>query len=109
MSARQLGPEKPKPLSVLSEDHLRFKCVLPFVPQHELLTFGKEYETTLCALIDQYLQFDTCDRVCYVGEAAGSVAPVIQDRYCILEPIVSVEPGTIIYQESDSHVRVPIR
>ena len=49
----QLGPESPRPFSVISEVGTRTNLSLPHVPKHELFSFGESYEKRMCQLIHQ--------------------------------------------------------
>ncbi len=109
MATHQLGPETPRPFSVISEDHTKTQLAIPHIPEFELYSFGQGYENQMCKLIHKYLELGTDDNLCYVGQEVGSLAPLLQDKFCVLEPITTVVPGHIHYQESPSHKMVPIR
>ena len=74
-----LGPESPRPLSVISEG-FRHQFKLPVVTTSDR-TFGSDYESMMYKLIHKYLDLGTTDRLCYVGESKGSLAEGIVDRY----------------------------
>jgi len=58
-----------------------------------LVGFGDAYYKRLSQLIDKHLELDTDDVVCYVGDdQGGQVVPVIAERYCIVRPVVRVNP-----------------
>ena len=109
MATYQLGPESPRPFSVISENYIRRRVDLPHVPEHERYSFGKGYEEKICQLIHQYLELGTQDRLCYVGDTKGSMAPLLQSKFCLLEPITTVMPGHIHYEESPNHRMLPIK
>ena len=80
MTSSFLGPESPRPLSVISESY-RHRFVLPAVPTSDRYTFGPDYEDTMYKLVHKYLDIGTTDKLCYVGEAKGSFAEGIVNRY----------------------------
>lgn len=108
MTSSFLGPESPRPLSVISESY-RHRFVLPAVPTSDRYTFGPDYEDTMYKLVHKYLDIGTTDKLCYVGEAKGSFAEGIVNRFCVLEPMLTVIPGHYSYVETDSQKMLPIR
>lgn len=108
-TTHQLGPENPRPFAVLSEHHVRENIILPYIPDHEKYMFGAEYEKKMCELINYYLELNTHDQLCYVGDPKGSFAPVLQNEFCLLKPITTVIPGHIHYQESPNHRMLPFK
>lgn len=109
MASFQLGPESPRPFSVISETDLRSSLTLTHVPQRERFDFGPLYERKMCELIHRYLELDPTDRLCYVGNSRGSLVPLLQDRFCLLKPVTSVIPGHIHYEESPNHRMLPVK
>lgn len=109
MANYQLGPEAPRPFSVLTENHVRCHVELPYIPEHERYSFGEMHEKKMCELIHKYLELDTNDRLCYVGEPKGSLTSMLQSKFCLMEPITTVVPGHIHYEESPNHRMLPIK
>lgn len=109
MATYQLGPEKPRPFSVLSENHIRQQVDLPCLPEHERYSFGQRYEEKMCEHIHKYLEVDTDSSLCYVGEPKGSLVPLLQSKFCLLKPVTTVIPGHIHYEESPNHHMLPIK
>ena len=109
MASYQLGPEVPGPFSVITENHVRRRIDIPYLPEHEKFSFGAQYEDKMCQLVHQYLELGTDDRLCYVGDPKGGLAPLLQDKFCLLEPVTTVLPGHIHYEESPNHRMLPIK
>lgn len=109
MANYQLGPESPRPFSVISEGDIQRRVALPFIPEYERYNFGKSYESKMCELTHKHLELNTNDRMCYVGDPKGSLVPLLQDRFCLMEPVTSVIPGHIHYEESRNHRMLPIK
>ncbi len=109
MANYQLGPESPRPFSVISEVDLRHRLSVPHVPEYERYQFGPTYEQRMCELIHKHLELDPADLLCYVGDAKGSIVPLLQERFCLLTPPTEVSPGHIHYEESPNHHLVPIK
>ena len=80
MASSFLGPESPRPLSVISESY-RHRFILPAVPATEQHRFGSEYENCMYKLVHKYLDLGTTDKLCYVGDTKGSFAEGIINRY----------------------------
>ena len=80
MASSFLGPESPRPLSVISESY-RHRFVLPAVPESDQHRFGWEYEDCMYKLVQKYLDLETTDKLCYVGDTKGSFAEGIINRY----------------------------
>ena len=108
MATHQLGPETPRPFAVISERGTR-TVNIPQIPQDELYSFGPAYQQKMYELVHRYLELGTDDRLCYVGQDKGSLAPFLQEKFCLLEPITVVNPGHIHYEESSNCSRVPIK
>jgi len=108
MASSFLGPETPRPLSVISEGY-QHRIRLPFVGESEKYLFGNAYDEKLFKLIHKYLELGTTDRLCYVGESKGSFATRIVDHFCLLEPTMTVIPGHYSYVETDTEKVLPIR
>lgn len=102
-----LGPESPRPLSVISEG-FRHQFKLPVTNPSDR-TFGSGYENTMYRLIHKYLDLGTTDKLCYVGENKGSLAEGIVNRFCVLEPALTVVPGHYSYIETNTQKMLPIR
>lgn len=80
MAFSYLGPESPRPLSVISEGFQnRFR--IPNYPNWEQFTFGQSYDDQLFELVNKYLELETTDRLCYIGDTKGSMAEAIASRY----------------------------
>ena len=109
MTTHQLGPENPRPFAVLSEGHIQHKVSLPYIPEYEKFSFGPDYEKKMCELIDQYLELNTDDQLCYVGDSKGSFVPVLEHHFCLLKPVVSVMAGHVHYEESPNHKMLPFK
>ena len=110
MGTYQLGPETPRPFSVLSENYLRFlTCPQAPLRPEERYSFGPLYEKRLVSLIEKYCDLAIDERVCYVGDEKGSLAPVIEQLLCLVYPVTSVVPGYIHYEESSDHRVIPVR
>lgn len=108
MATNYLGPETPSPFSVISESYSNFYN-LPKVPEFEQFRFGQEYERSLKSLIHRYLELGTDHRLCYVGHSKGSLAGYLQEQFCLLQPITSVIPGHIHYEETPNKKMVPVK
>ena len=110
MATFQLGPETPRPFSVLSEGHIQSRqLVLPPVTQPDSYTFGPTYEEQMCSYIHNYLELGTDDKLCYSGEPKGSLVPLLQYGFCLLKPITEISPGHMYFQETDSHKLLPMK
>ncbi|XP_074654441.1 uncharacterized protein LOC141908332 [Tubulanus polymorphus] len=103
-----LGPETPRPFAVISES-FQDRLKIPKLPECGTFSFGETYEKRMCELIHRYLELDTFERLCYVGEIKGSLAPMIQERFCLLEPVMSVAAGNFHYEKTDSDKLLPFR
>ncbi|CAH1791998.1 unnamed protein product [Owenia fusiformis] len=108
MSHTILGPEKPSPFSVISEGY-QPRYQFPNIPDYEKYSLGEAYESKMCELVHQYLELGTDDRLCYVGQSLGSLAELLALKFCLLEPVTSVIPGHIHYEESPRHKMHPVR
>ena len=129
MSNKVVGEERP--LAVISEEFVRKHLSLPVRDANERFSFGEDYDGAMCEAIDrhlevsyatnndnpcdsvtydaEFLQINTDDSVCYVGDTRGTFAPLLQSRFCILKPVTSVVPGHIHYEESPAHTMLPFR
>ncbi|KAL4218265.1 hypothetical protein ACF0H5_023001 [Mactra antiquata] len=108
MAFSYLGPESPRPLAVISEGfQKRFR--IPNFPAWEEYTFGAQYDKHLFQNINKYMELETTDRLCYIGETKGSLADAIVSRFCLLKPMLTVVPGHYSYVETDSSKMLPIR
>ncbi|WAQ97661.1 hypothetical protein MAR_030351 [Mya arenaria] len=108
MAFSYLGPESPRPLSVISEGFQnRFR--IPAYPEWQGYSFGSRYDEDMYTLVDKYLGLETTDRVCYIGDPKGSLAEGIINRFCLLEPVMNVIPGHYSYVETESNKMLPIR
>lgn len=109
MATYHLGPEKPAPFVVLSEGHVRRHISVPFIPDPMRYSFGEPYEKKMCELIHKYLELNTDDRLCYIGDPRGSFVPMLQERFCLLKPVTTVVPGHIHFEEGPTHRMLAIR
>ncbi|KAK2171740.1 hypothetical protein NP493_1029g00019 [Ridgeia piscesae] len=109
MGTFYLGPETPRPFSVLSEGYIRRQIKLPKLPEDARYSFGPLYEQRMYELIHQYLEMGTDDCVCYVGEEKGSMTQLLQHKFCLVRPVVSVVPGHFHYEESPNHRMLPLK
>lgn len=106
MASSYLGPESPRPLAVISEGYQK-RWNLPDYLPFEKYNFGRKYEEAMVRLIHKYLELGTTDRLCYVGDVTGSLAPLLQERFCLLEPMTAVLPGHVRYLTTDNSV-IPV-
>ncbi|XP_064651845.1 uncharacterized protein LOC135502746 [Lineus longissimus] len=100
------APESPRPFSVISEGY-QDQLNIPFFDDR--YSFGEAYETRMMELVHRFLELGTDDRFCYVGDARGSLAPRIQEHFCLLEPVLSVNPGHFHYEETPKCKMLPFR
>lgn len=91
---------------MISDNH-RNKFAVPPYPG-EQFRFGDIYEENMFSLIHKYLELGTTDRFCYVGEEKGSFAPLIERKFCLLHPVVSVIPGRVLYEETPTKRVIPV-
>lgn len=108
MATYQLGPEAPRPFCSVSEAWSRW-LTLPQVPDYERFSFGPQYEKRMCQLVHQYLELDTDDRLCYVGDNKGSLVQLLQQEFVLVEPVTAVVPGHVHYEESPKHKMLAIK
>ncbi|XP_041361282.1 uncharacterized protein LOC121377374 [Gigantopelta aegis] len=108
MASAYLGPETHKPLSVISESFQK-RYNIPEFDEHEKFSFGQQYEERMYMLIHKYLDLETVDKLCYVGDNKGSIAYHLQEKFVLLEPVTTVVPGHFHYAETDGHKVLPIR
>ncbi|KAJ8322273.1 hypothetical protein KUTeg_000744 [Tegillarca granosa] len=108
MASSYLGPESPRPLAVISEGY-RNHYRIPMYSEFEKYEFGQSYDEKMFDLIHKYLELGTTDRLCYVGESKGSFAERIADKFCLLEPVMTVIPGHYSYVETDTQKVLSIR
>lgn len=108
MASSFLGPESPRPYSVISEgyrNHLR----IPVYGSREKYDLGKEYDESFYNLLQKYTDLDTTDRFCYVGDVKGSYAEKIIDKFCLLEPVMTVIPGHYSYVQTENEKVLSLR
>lgn len=108
MASSYLGPESPRPYAVISEAY-RSRLLIPAYTDHEKYDFGAEYDNTFFNLLQKYTDLDTRDRLCYVGDLKGNFAEKIVNKFCILEPVMTVIPGHCSYVETDSEKVLSLR
>lgn len=108
MASSYLGPESPRPLAVISES-FQHRFRLPEYSVSEKFTFGDQYDEMLFQLVHKYTGLGTTDKMCYIGDAKGSLAEALVNRFCIMEPMLSVIPGHYSYVETDTNKMLPIR
>ncbi|XP_069106157.1 uncharacterized protein [Argopecten irradians] len=108
MASSFLGPETPRPLSVATEGYQN-RYHIPQLGDSEKYVFGGQYDEKLFTLIHKYLELGTTDRFCYIGDSKGSFAQRIVDKFCLLEPAMSVIPGHYSYLETDTEKVLSIR
>ncbi|KAK7091833.1 uncharacterized protein [Littorina saxatilis] len=109
MASAYLGPESPRPMAVISEayrGHVQDR--LPLFPTTERYSLGNDYEERFFYLLHKYLELDTTDRLCYVGNARESIADRIEEHFCLVEPVRTLVPGHVHYEETDDHKMLPI-
>ncbi|KAL3891517.1 hypothetical protein ACJMK2_003778 [Sinanodonta woodiana] len=103
-----LGPESPRPFSVISESY-QHTFILPKFSEIDMYCFGTEYEDKLFEFIHKYLDLETMDRLCYVGDVKGSIADKLKERFCLMEPVMTIIPGHYSYVETDTQKMLSIR
>ncbi|XP_059176182.1 uncharacterized protein LOC131955895 [Physella acuta] len=109
MASAYLGPERHPPLSVISES-FQTKLNIPTLLPEDMLSFGVEYEKTFYSLVDEYLQLGTTDKLIYIGDTRGSIAQIIEEKFCLIQPVQTVVPGHFHYVETEDGYKVlPIR
>lgn len=108
MASSYLGPESPRPYSVISEAY-RKRLLIPAYTGTETYDFGTEYDHTFYNLLQKYTDLDTRDRLCYVGDMKGNFAEKIVNKFCILEPVMTVIPGHCSYIETASEKVLSLR
>ena len=108
MASSYLGPESHQPLAVISESFQKMYNI-PEFGELEKFSFGKQYEERMYMLIHKYLDLETVDKLCYVGDNKGSIAYHLQEKFVLLEPVTTVVPGHFHYAETDGHKMLPIR
>lgn len=108
MASSYLGPESPRPYSVISEN-FQNRYRIPKYPAWENFTFGDQYDEQLFGLINKYLDLETTDRLCYIGDTKGSLAEALVKRFCVLEPMLTVIPGHYSYVETESSKILSLR
>ncbi|XP_076437987.1 uncharacterized protein LOC143277132 [Babylonia areolata] len=109
MASAYLGPESPRPLSVISESYRgHVSGRLPRLAALERYSLGEEYEEHLFSLLHKYLELGTTDTLCFVGDNRGGLAQRIEQRFCLTKPVRTLLPGHVHYAETDDRKRVPI-
>lgn len=108
MASSFLGPETPRPFSVATEGYQN-RYHIPRLGESEKNVFGGQYDEKLYTLIHKYLELGTTDRFCYIGDSKGSFAQRIVNKFCLLEPAMSVIPGHYSYVETDTEKLLSIR
>nr|XP_018670566.1 uncharacterized protein LOC100180224 isoform X2 [Ciona intestinalis] len=93
------------PMSLISEQH-QDNINIPWYPPEERFRFGEIYEANIMHLIHKYLEVDTYHRVVYVGPEKGSLAPLVEDHFCLTKPILSVFPGKVDYRDIEENHRL---
>ncbi|ELU15659.1 hypothetical protein CAPTEDRAFT_187136 [Capitella teleta] len=109
MATYHLGPETPAPFAVLSEGHMRKNVSVPFLSDQLRFSFGESYEARMCELIHKYLELNTDDRLCYIGDPRGTFVPMLQEKFCLVKPVTTVVPGHIHFEEGPTHRMLAIR
>ncbi|XP_033124921.1 uncharacterized protein LOC117123178 [Anneissia japonica] len=104
-AARDLLPRYPQPFSVISE-HWQDQLHVHDNTGDDLFSFGPVYDENMFKLIHKHLELDTHDRFAYVGASKGSYAAKIKEKFCLLQPIVEIYPGTILYEETPNQRRM---
>ena len=91
MASNYLGPEKPRPFALISEEYQR-QLDIPNYPEEDQYRFGDTYEEAMFSLIHTHLELGTTDKFCYVGEKKGSFAPLIERKFCLMHPAHEISP-----------------
>lgn len=91
MASNYLGPEKPRPFALISEEY-QHQLDIPNYPEEDQYRFGDTYEEAMFSLIHTHLELGTTDRFCYVGEKKGSFAPLIDRKFCLMHPVQEISP-----------------
>lgn len=91
MASNYLGPEKPRPFALISEEYQQ-RLDIPNYPEEDQYRFGDTYEEAMFSLIHTHLELGTTDRLCYIGEKKGSFAPLIERKFCLAHPPKSISP-----------------
>lgn len=89
MASNYLGPEVPRPFSLISEAYQQ-QLAIPNYPEEDQYRFGNVYEEAMHSLIHTHLELGTTDRFCYVGENKGSFAPLIERKFCLVHPVKTI-------------------
>lgn len=92
MASNYLGPEIPKPFSLISEEYQQ-QLSIPNYPEEDQYRFGNAYEESMFSLIHTHLELGTTDRFCYVGEKKGSFAPLIERKFCLINSVETISPN----------------
>lgn len=108
MASAYLGPESPRPLAVISERY-RGNYHLPNLNGDDRLSLGPEYEKEFFSLLHKYLELDTTDTLCYIGDTRDGLVSRMEKRFCLMEPVRTLVPGHFHYAETGEHKMVPIR
>ncbi|CAD5114536.1 unnamed protein product [Dimorphilus gyrociliatus] len=103
------GPESPRPFAVLRESGASSSSDLPsYGMEDDIYSFGIDYELRMCQLVHKHLELGTNDKLCYIGEDKGSLAPLLTNRFGLLQEPTVVFPGRIQYEEDHLKRRVAI-
>ncbi|CAC5404721.1 unnamed protein product [Mytilus coruscus] len=108
MASSFLGPESPRPYAVISEGYRNRLCI-PTYSNSEQYDFGKVYDNAFYNLLQKYTDLDTTDRFCYVGDVKENFVEKIANKFCLLEPVMTVIPGHYSYVETDSQKVLSLR
>ncbi|ESP03401.1 hypothetical protein LOTGIDRAFT_171491 [Lottia gigantea] len=108
MASSFLGPESPRPYSVISESYEPWFDI-PRFSGDEDFSFGEMYEEKMREYLYKYLDIGTTDKVCYVGEFRDSIVDILQDKFCLLTPVTMVIPAHFHYAKTSGNRYLPIR
>lgn len=100
MASNYLGPETPKPFSLISEEYQQ-QLAIPNYPQEDQYRFGQAYEDSMFSLIHTHLELGTTDRFCYIGEEKGSFAPLIERKFCLVHDPKTISPNVSSFQQQN--------
>ncbi|XP_076456482.1 uncharacterized protein LOC143290834 [Babylonia areolata] len=109
MASSYFCPEEPRPLAVISEGYRdEVRGQLPELPPWERYSLGEEYEGELFGLLHRYLEINTTDTLCYVGDTRDHLVYRLEDHFCLTRPVQTVHPGLVHYAETKDHKMLPI-
>ncbi|XP_067935904.1 uncharacterized protein [Watersipora subatra] len=92
MASNYLGPEIPRPFSLISEEYQQ-QLAIPNYPEEDQYRFGQAYEEAMFSLIHTHLELGTTDRFCYIGEEKGSFSPLVERKFCLVNPVTTILPN----------------